>query len=199
MGNKFTMSTGQAHELALAFGRNGWTNADVKKLSEGDMLARLLPVIKGEAQIAVPADPIFKVEVDYGLTLAEMIMAGKYDWTSSNITPEHFPIQGEGRVERELTFVHFNKVMTTDEVLAELDRRGLRPGGGKIEELLALGAKFPDLQRQFPIVAIGSSFVGGGGFRSFACLYWLGGERHLGLAYVVDDWSEGCRFLAARK
>ncbi|OGL66204.1 hypothetical protein A3B21_01940 [Candidatus Uhrbacteria bacterium RIFCSPLOWO2_01_FULL_47_24] len=40
-GDTFQMSTGQAHELALAFGRNGWTNADVEKLSEGNTAAGL--------------------------------------------------------------------------------------------------------------------------------------------------------------
>jgi hypothetical protein len=54
MDDKFTMSTGQAHELAMAFGRNGWTNADVKKLTMGGTLARILSVVRGEAEVRFP-------------------------------------------------------------------------------------------------------------------------------------------------
>lgn len=57
MGDKFTMTTGQAHELAMAFGRNGWTNADVKKMSEGDLLAKILPVVRGGAEVKTSSLP----------------------------------------------------------------------------------------------------------------------------------------------
>ena len=46
MGDKFVMSSRQASELDHAFERNGWTSADVKLLSTGDMLSRILPVIR---------------------------------------------------------------------------------------------------------------------------------------------------------
>ncbi len=45
------MGTGQAHELALAFARNGWTPADVKRLSEGNMLEQVHPFVRGCAEI----------------------------------------------------------------------------------------------------------------------------------------------------
>ena len=51
MSDKFTMSVGQAHELEMAFSRNGYTNADVKTLSSGDMLGRVLGVIRGMTDI----------------------------------------------------------------------------------------------------------------------------------------------------
>ncbi len=57
MEDKFTMSTGQAHKLAMAFGRNGWTNADVKELCGGDLLAQILQVVRGEAEVKTPELP----------------------------------------------------------------------------------------------------------------------------------------------
>ena len=48
MGDKFILSQGQGHELEMAFGRNGWTNADVKKLCGGDLLAQILRVVREE-------------------------------------------------------------------------------------------------------------------------------------------------------
>jgi len=37
--------------LKLAFRRNGWNNAEIKALSEGNILADVLKVIKGQAEI----------------------------------------------------------------------------------------------------------------------------------------------------
>jgi len=51
------MGTGQADEVAKAFGRNGWTNAEVKKLCGGDFLARVLQVVRGTAEITVIRHP----------------------------------------------------------------------------------------------------------------------------------------------
>lgn len=45
------LDVSQAHELKLAFRRAGWTNADIKKSCEGDMLFRILPVVRGHAEI----------------------------------------------------------------------------------------------------------------------------------------------------
>jgi hypothetical protein len=41
----------QVGELKAAFRRNGWNNAQVKKLSEGGLLAEILKVINGQAEI----------------------------------------------------------------------------------------------------------------------------------------------------
>jgi hypothetical protein len=54
MSDKFQMSVGQAHELEMAFGRSGWTNADVKKLATGGTLERILSVMRGEAEVKFP-------------------------------------------------------------------------------------------------------------------------------------------------
>ncbi len=53
MNNKFEMTTGQAHELAMAFGRNGWTNEEVKTLSSGDKLSKFRSILLGHAEITV--------------------------------------------------------------------------------------------------------------------------------------------------
>lgn len=45
------LDVSQAAELKLAFRRHGWTNADIKKLSEGKILGDVLKVLKGAAVI----------------------------------------------------------------------------------------------------------------------------------------------------
>lgn len=47
------MGTGQAHELYLAFLRNGYTAADVKWLTKGDRLGQVHPFVRGRAEISV--------------------------------------------------------------------------------------------------------------------------------------------------
>ena len=51
--NELMLDVSQAAELKLAFRRNGWNNAEIKTLSEGDILAKVLQVIKGQAEIKV--------------------------------------------------------------------------------------------------------------------------------------------------
>lgn len=51
--DKLVVGTGQAHELTLAFGRNKWTNADIKSLSEGDFLTQIRPLVKGYAEVKI--------------------------------------------------------------------------------------------------------------------------------------------------
>jgi hypothetical protein len=49
--NDLMLDVSQAAELKLDFRRNGWNNAEIKTLSEGDILADVLKVIKGQAEI----------------------------------------------------------------------------------------------------------------------------------------------------
>ncbi len=48
MDTELMLDVGQANELKLAFRRSGYTNADIKKLCEGDILARLLSIVRGD-------------------------------------------------------------------------------------------------------------------------------------------------------
>lgn len=139
----------------------------------------------------------YKIKVNYNLTLDEMFKLGHYDWINDDITTKHFPIKDKGKIKVALELVHFDEASTTEAALAELDQRGLRPA--TMAELLAFGAKYPELQKQFPIVSLGSSWVVSGGSRGFPYLDGSDGRRLLRLHYGEDDWFDDCRFLALRK
>jgi len=100
--------------------------------------------------------------------------------------------------DREVAFeyVHMGRDASTDEVLAEMDRKVLRPA--LYEELLGFAEKYPDEQRKYPIVALGSETDVSGG-RHVACLWDDDGGRCLGLHWVGYGWCGYCRFLAVRK
>lgn len=140
----------------------------------------------------------YPITIDYEQSLEEMVKAGAYDWKNSDITSEHFLIDGNGVVERTTDLVHFNRSISTDDALAELDKQGFRPA--TIEELLAFGSTNPEIQRQFPIIALGSVWTSRHGSRFVTYLDRDGSRRRLGLYWFVDDdWYDDCRFLAVRK
>ena len=53
MDTELMLDVGQANELKLAFRRSGWTNAEIKKLCEGNLLARLLPLVQDDGKNAI--------------------------------------------------------------------------------------------------------------------------------------------------
>jgi len=126
-----------------------------------------------------------------------MIQAGNYNWINSDITDKHFPVKGSGKVELNPELIHYGKLISSDEIIQDLDQRGLRPA--TLAELLAFGEKYPDEQRKYPIVALGSVWQHWGGNRYVACLGCFESERELNLHYCGGDWFENYRFLAFRK
>ena len=145
----------------------------------------------------VATQTLFTVTVDYSKTIEDMVKSGRYDWFNDNITSKNFPTKRAGKTEIIVELVHFNRNIGTDEALKKLDRMGYRPV--ELHELLAFGEKYPEIQREFPIVALGSVWRDSCGYRA---LPWLGGRgsrRHLDLSWRAHDWSELCRFAAVRK
>jgi hypothetical protein len=139
----------------------------------------------------------FVVTVNYGLTTEDAIEAGNYDWKNNNITSKNFPSKRKGTVDIEIILVHFNHPIYSDEAIKKLDEQGLR--SAELPELLAFGAKYPDIQRDFPVIALGSVWQGPGGDRDCTSLYGRGSGRGLSLSWLDDGWDDYCRFAAVRK
>ena len=140
---------------------------------------------------------IYTVTINRAHTLPKMIQSGHYDWANDDITPEHFPIVGEGVVEAKLELIHFNRPMDPEDVLKEFAKAGLEPA--KIEHLLAFGAEYPEEQRKFPIIALGSVWQDRFDRPHVPGLWGDSRERGLGLDYFGYRWVGFCRFLALRK
>jgi len=147
---------------------------------------------------------LYPIIVDYSMTLAEMIEAGKYDnWTNFTIDPDFLPIKDTGRVELNIELVKYDEPMNSNDIIKDLDRRGLRPV--TVSELLAFGTQHPDVQREFPIIALGSSWRRCGGFIFNT---WFvqsldadkkDNGRELSLEPWKGTWKTFCRFAAVRK
>jgi len=167
----------------------GGTDEDIHRLAtpEGENILEKI------ADIIVNAKrQVFKVLVDYTKSLKEMIKAGKYDRVNDDITSNRFPIKGSGQKEVEITLFHFNRVISSDNAIAEMAKAGYRPVLS--EELLTLGAAEKELQKQFPIVALGSLWQS-----CVLSLSWDGCGRCLVLDFFEHSWSGHYRFAAVRK
>lgn len=170
----------------------GQMEAIVNKLGGMDGVRRFL-----SGALAVQSSNIYPVSVDYEMSVEELVRRGRYDWSDSDITSKHFPTQRAGKAEVAIELIHFDRDIDSDEALRKLDRMGFRPA--ELHELLAFGARYPDVQREFPIIALGSVWRGPLGFRHVPCLYGDGSERGLNLGWFGLGWGGHCRFAAVRK
>ena len=171
----------------------GGTDEDIHRLATPDgekILDKIVELIVGGVR------QTFRVVVDYTQTLKQMVSAGNYDLVNEDITQDHFPIKGSGQEEKEVVLFHFDKVMTSEQAITDMDKAGFRPV--LIEEFLALGAQQPELQKKFPIVCLGSVWRNSDGCRLVPFLHWDGARRPLYLPWFEHDWSGYCRFAAVR-
>ncbi|HOX21370.1 MAG TPA: hypothetical protein PKZ02_00100 [Candidatus Paceibacterota bacterium] len=139
----------------------------------------------------------FRVVVNYSKSLDQMIESGNYDWVDSDISKKHFPIKDQGTAELNMELVHYNKFMSSDDVIKDLDSRNLRPA--ILPELLAFGASYPDKQREFLIVALVSIWQDSHGFRHVAFLCSVGSKPRLALGVWDSGWHDNACFLVVRK
>ncbi len=129
------------------------------------------------------------------LTLTSLIEVGKYDWVNSDITEARFPMPENFTLGAEPKLYHLNRNISSEKAIEEMAKDGFRPA--TIWDLLDFGAKNPELQRQFPIVALGS--VCRVSVRRFvACLGRDDSGRSLNLDWYGRGWGGGGRFLAVR-
>jgi len=142
-------------------------------------------------------DEVLSVTVNRDRTIAEGIKAGEYNWSNDSINDKNFKRTGKGTEVTEIILVHFDKSMSTDKALKELEKRNLRPAD--LQELLAIGEQHPDKQRQFPIIALGSVWQNPVGNRLVPFLGRNDSRRGLNLDWVGGDWRDVCRFAAVRK
>ncbi|MDD5290151.1 MAG: hypothetical protein PHT40_03075 [Patescibacteria group bacterium] len=144
---------------------------------------------------------VYTITIPNGSTVNSLIKAGKYDWSDSVITDDHFPIRLELGKSTDLVLVHYDRDMSNQAVLNDLKLRGLRPA--EPAELLMFGFIYPEKQREFPVVALGSPWRNAYGYHCVLFLDRHDGRRRLGLYCIMRewyyDWHGGCRFMAVRE
>lgn len=140
---------------------------------------------------------VFRLIVDYVRPLVRGISAGRYDYVNSDIKLAHFPLgkveRSKGRIKIAFRLFHPDKEVESVEVLGQIAKAGFRPA--TLRELLSVGECKPDMQREFPIIALKSIWRNPDGGRSVTGLYGDSAERRLTTSYFVRRWSRRHRFL----
>lgn len=142
----------------------------------------------------------FTVNIDYSQSFSQMVENGKYNSVNEKITEECFPIFITAKTKVTFQLFYLNEHYAgTGEVLAEMKNRGLRPA--TLPELLAFGAQFPDEQRKYPIVALGSGCKYFEGCNFVPALIGTENERHVGVYFddYFTKWNGAYRFLVEEK
>ena len=177
----------------------GDPNAGIHLLSQPDGQSTLKEIARLIAEAGQRFRSSFHLVADYGLSIAQMISLGKYDWVNSDINAENFPVTGQGQQAVEVEFWHPNMYFSNgNEVIAELEQTKSGYRFATLPELLALGAAQSELQLQFPIAALGSIWHHAS-YRYFAYLDGGGAGRGLSLGYLGFDFRDSWRFAVVRK
>lgn len=181
----------------------GGTFADVYRLAtpEGADDLRAIAAIIVRGAKAAAADTLRAMCVYTAPSYKELKSA--FDWVNDWYERAEFKaidicqsISREPSVV-EFIYVHMDRSASTDEVLAEMEKRNLRPA--LYEEGVDFSQIHPDEQRKFPIVMLGSVCVDPSGRRGVACLFEDSVGRYLRLYRVEGDWDSLYRFLAVSK
>lgn len=85
-----TLDVGQANELKLAFRRNGWTNEEIKKLCEGDVLTNVHKFVFEKKEIKLSREFLIDCDaapfVPEGWRVEEHKNGGQMKWDPSRVT-----------------------------------------------------------------------------------------------------------------
>ena len=119
--------------------------------AQGDVLVdKIADAIEGKAR---RPSKVFPVIVNYDLPLTKAVDVGEYQGVHSSITSLNFP-SARLEVQMEILLLRIRPPHTSEEVLSDLDKEGLRPA--ELPEFLAFGAEYLEVQRQFSIIGLGS-------------------------------------------
>jgi hypothetical protein len=139
----------------------------------------------------------YKLMVDYGRSIAASVKAGAYNWANEDINDKNFPNTeyDQNGGEKEMALFHFNRVVSSQDAIAGMKAEGYRPATAR--EILAFGETNPNVQREFPVIALGQ-VVELNGLRQVVYLCRRGSDRKASLSYCGGDWNGGYRFLGVR-
>lgn len=133
--------------------------------------------------------------IDYSMDVEEMmIAAGLY---SRRLNSDNFPIPKKLRgkkVDISVRLFHFNRLISTEEAIFEMNEDRFKVAN--IFEQITLATYYPDLQRQFPIAAFGSTWKAPGLKCDFVPVLFFGGyDLPLSLGWFYENWPYYYRFM----
>lgn len=174
-----------------ALAHAGAIREDLKSLRINQDLARRVVDLLVKERGAIAS--IFRVHVDYGLSVEEAKMMGNYHRTSLDINERNFPRTRIWSADIDIHLLSFPD-MTSDQIIKKLNKMIMRPI--ELPELLALGAQYPDEQTKNPLVALGAVCWGQKIYKSVAILSKDEYGRYVDRVCYDNKWPPHVRFPA---
>lgn len=119
------MTSRQAAELDFAFERNGWTADDVKRMSGGDLLTKLLPAVRERAEVVIKLIlahlRTFRVIAQPAITTSEeYFKEAGVNWMGDNFKAQFLGLEISATDEDELAVHNLEEASLDAPILAEL-------------------------------------------------------------------------------
>ncbi len=164
--------------------------------------------VVGKDALVLPGENTYPLSINYNLSVEEAVARGRYWRENEGITSEHFSTERRGTAHLTVRLIQFDRTVSQKAVCCKLDQLDYRPL--ELLELLAFGAKYPDVHLEFaPIVALGSVFRRRVNGRNCHFVPFLGtsvdpARRFLGLPFWAEtfnrtEWGSNTRFAAVHK
>jgi len=138
-------------------------------------------------------DNVYFVFVNFEINVTKAISLGCYKWVNRIVKFKNIQNEQKGEAVIVVELIHFNRVISTKEALYQINKARYRPA--EFYELLAFGEKYPDVQRQFPIVALGSICQNQDGGYYVPVLDGSDSDRFLDMEWIERNWSKNHRFI----
>jgi hypothetical protein len=97
----------------------------------------------------------YPFSVDYGRSLEDSLRAGSYSWVYYQVNPTNFPSRESGQASLSAVLVDVASADAVNRIISAQAGAGRRPA--TLEELLAFGEAYPEIQAKLPVIALGSS------------------------------------------
>lgn len=183
MDTELMLDVGQANELKLAFRRNGWTNADVKKFSEGDLAAKLLSVIRGFADVVVvkhiidcDAEPFLPEILPERWEVESHKKGGSLEWNPTKVRLHLSPSQQGG------------KCIKGNRLRKELENEPVL-NANVLDFLIKHPELIPEEWKDKCVFFWGTIYRNSGGLLYVRFLDWDGGRWYWSYGCLGGDWS----------
>jgi hypothetical protein len=130
------------------------------------------------------------------LSFEQRIDRGHYGWRNIELTEERFPVTPDQYGERALKLFHFARCVSSAEAVRLIRNEGFEPA--RAGDILVFGEHFPENQRRFPIIGLGS--VAEVNLKLSVPALWFDGDRRtLDVIRYDGDWHRNYRFLGVRR
>ncbi len=187
MTTELMLDVGQANELKLAFRKHGWTNIDIKKLCEGNILTHILPLVR-----------------EFGETKTPTVEAQQPQHTincdTSPFTPEGWKVEyhkQDGQFVFDPTKVKLHlspnqqngKVIGGNQLRRELENEPVL-NANVLDYLLAHPELIPEEWKGKYIFFWGTIYRHSSGNLCVRCLFFRGGGWGWDRSWLVSDWYD---------